>query len=240
MIPAELLTKYGVHESDAVDAVEMAITRALTAAFRKTFIVRISSRLEITTFTSRGEPVAIAPEEINRKLRRHILFLASQELQKRQKLQEAAELKELRGTAITGEITRIADNGTLLVTSEIIDGFRHLMLNGECPVVMQPPHERERYRIGDVRDFLITSILPVTVNGRQSMVRVSLSRNSKELPALLLQERTGIYGIVCRRRIAGGFSTIITPTRIPKEAINHVGKELGEHLNVSIAQDQRR
>ena len=40
--------------------------------------------------------------------------------------------------------------------------------------------------------------------------------------------------------VAGGFSNIVTPARLPKEAINHVGKELGEHLNVSISQTAKK
>ena len=55
-----------------------------------------------------------------------------------------------------------------------------------------------------------------------------------------LRERTGIDGITCRRRVAGVFCNIVTPTRIPKEAINTVGKELGEHLNVFISQASKR
>ncbi len=236
MIPAELLAKYGLREADALDAVEVAIARALTHAFKKNISVRINGKLEITAFSHRGEPVEISTGEIDSKLRRHILYLVELELQKRQTLRESEELEELRGTTLPGEITRIADNGMLHVALEFTDVFQQLILAGECPVDHQPLHERGRFRIGEVREFFISSVLPIVANSRSANVRIRLSRTSKELPALLLQERTGIYGIECRRRIAGGFSNIITPIRIPKEAINHVGKELGEHLNVSILQ----
>ena len=239
MIPAELLAKYGLRETDALDAVEVAIARALTLAFKKNISVRINGRLEITAFSHRGEPVEISAGEIDRKLRRHILHVVEQELQKRQTLRESEDLEELRRKTLPGEISRIADNGTLHVSLEFTDIFQQMMLAGECPVDHQPLHERGRYRIGDVREFFISSVLPIVANGRQASVRIRLSRTSKELPALLLQERTGIYGIECRRRIAGGFSNIVTPTRIPKEAINHVGKELGERLNVSISQKSK-
>lgn len=236
MIPAELLAKYELPETDALEAVEVAIARALTHAFRKNVSVRINGKLEITAFSDRGEPIEITPGEIDKKLRRNILHLVELELQKRQTLRESEDLEQLRGSTLPGEITRIAGNGSLHVTLEFIDGFRNLTLAGECPVDHQPLHERGRYQIGEVREFFISSVVPIVANGRQTSVRIRLSRTSKELPALLLQELTGIYGIECRRRVAGGFSNIITPTRLPKEAINSVGKELGEHLNVSIAQ----
>jgi bifunctional DNA-binding transcriptional regulator/antitoxin component of YhaV-PrlF toxin-antitoxin module len=150
MIPAELLAKYGLREGDALEAVEVGIARALTRALKKNVSVSINGKLEITAFSDRGEPVKISPGQIDRNLRRHILHLVELELQKRQTLRESEDLEELRGTTAPGEITRIADDGALHVTLEIIDGFHHLTLNGECPVDHQPLHERDRYRIGRI------------------------------------------------------------------------------------------
>ncbi len=240
MLPADLQTKYGLQEAEVLEAIEVAIARALTVAIQKNLAVRIGNGLEITVFPDQGEPMQLSPSTIKRKLRRYILHHVELELQKRQVMREAEELKELRGKNVPGEISRIADNGTLSVALEIADVFRHLILAGECPVRYQPPHERGRYRIGEVREFYISSVLPIVANGRSAHLRIRLSRITKELPALLLQERTGIYGIECRRRVAGGFSNIITPVRIPKDAINAVGKELGEHLNVFISQASKR
>jgi len=240
MIPGELLTKYGLREADALDAVEVAIARALTHAFKKNISVRINDRLEITAFSHRGEPIEISTGEIDRKLQRHILHLVELELQKRQTLRESEDLEELRGKTLPGEISRITDDGTLHVDLEIVDLFSRIVLSGECPERYQPLHEKGRYQTGEVREFFISSILPVVVNGRSARTRIRLSRITKELPALLLQERTGVYGIECRRRVAGGFSNIITPARLPKEAINYVGKELGEHLNVFISQTAKK
>ena len=240
MLPADLLTKYGLQETEALEAIEVAIARALTRALRKNLVVRINGSLEITAFSDKGEPVEILTKEIHRKLRRHIFHLVELELQKRQVLREAEVLQELRGKNAPGEISRISDNGTLHVVLEITDVFRHLIMTGECMVDQQPLHERGCYQKGEVREFFISSIQPIVVNGRSANVRIRLSRINKELPALLLQERTGIYGIVCRRRISGVFSNIVTPARIPKEAINFVGKELGEHLNVFISQAYKK
>lgn len=240
MIPTELLTKYGLKEADALETIEFAITRTLTRALRTNIAVRLNDRLEITMFPLNGDPVELPPGEISRKLHRHILHNIELELQKRQALREAEELEELRGKSLPGEISRIADDGTLHVDLEIVDLFHRIILAGECPERYQPPHEKGRYQVGEVREFFVSSILPIVVNGRSARTRIRLSRITKELPALLLQERTGIYGIECRRRVAGGFSNIITPARLPKEAINYVGKELGEHLNVSISQAAKK
>lgn len=240
MLPAELLTKYGLPEAEALQAVEFAIARVLTAALRKNLVVRIDDRLMITVFPEQGGPIELSPAIIKRKLRRHIIHQVELELQKRQVMREACELKELRGKNVTGEISRIAEDGTLYVALEIADVFRLLILAGECPLRYQPPHERGRYRIGEVREFFITSVLPIVTNGRSAHVRIRLSRITRELPALLLMERSAVAGIECRRRVAGGFSDIVTPVRIPKVAINSVGKELGEHLNVFISQASKR
>jgi hypothetical protein len=188
----------------------------------------------ITAYSETGEPSVIPTEAISRKLRRHLLHQIELELQKRRTLIEAERLKELRGTVAPGEITRIAADGALVVTLEIADCYRRLILTSECPTRCQPLHERGRYLIGSVKQFYITSVVPVMVKRRSSKVRILLSRTSMELPRLLLQECSRISGIQCWKRIPGGYSDIVTPTRIPKDAINAVGKELGEHLNVSL------
>ena len=96
MLPADLLTKYGLQETEALEAIEVAIARALTRALRKNLVVRINGRLEITAFPDKGEPVEILTKEIHSKLRRHIFHLVELELQKRQVLREAEVLQELR------------------------------------------------------------------------------------------------------------------------------------------------
>ncbi|HEY6874169.1 MAG TPA: hypothetical protein VI298_15700 [Geobacteraceae bacterium] len=240
MLPADLLTRYGLPEDEALKAIEYVVTRTLTNAFRTHLSVRVNSLLEITSFPRSGAPFEITKEAVSRKLRRHLVYMVELELQKRQALFEAVGLIDLRRKCIAGEISRIAADGTLCITFEIAELFTHLAISGECPVRHQPPAERDRYRVGEVREFLVTSVVPIIVNKRSARVRIRLSRASKEFPARLLTERTGIAGIECRRRILGGFSDIVTPARLPKEAINSVGKELGEHLNVFVAKASNR
>lgn len=239
MIPADLLKKYHLPEEHAMAAIEVAIARTLTEALRTSLSVRFDGDLEIRAFPAHGKPVAIFPAKISRKLRRYLFHQVELELQKRQALHEAAELKQLRGVNVTGEISRITADGTIHVTLEIADFFRRLILSGEYPVRCQPPRERGRYRIGEVLEFHVNKVVPIITRGRTARVRIWLSRTAKDLPVLLLRERTGIGGIECRRRVAGEYSDIFTPAWIPKDVIKSVGKELGEHLNVFLEKAQK-
>lgn len=234
-LPAEILAESGLPTVEAMDALEVAIARTLTAALRSNVSVKIDARLEITAYPSgAGVPIKISLDDVNGKLRRHLLYQIKLELQKRRTLNEADRMKQLLGYSAPGEISRIADDGALIISLEIADYYRRLVLCGFCPVRFQPHHELGRYSIGSVREFYISSVVPVMVNKRYSKVRILLSRTSKELPRLLLQERSRITGITCLKRIPGAYSSIVTPTRIPKDIINSVGKELKEHLHVSI------
>lgn len=236
MLSADLLHKYGLPENEIVDAVECAVARTLTTAFHRRVVVRAEGELEIIAYPALGHPVEIPLKSISKKLRRHIIHNVEAELQKRQIVQESMILQELQGRVFTGVVGRIGSLGTLHVTLEIDDVFKPLILFCECPLRYQPPHERSMYRIGEQRSFLVTSVRPVMVSDDVAKVRIVLNRTSRTLPALLLENLTGITGIECRRRIAGGFSELVTPVRLPKASINTVGKELKEHVQVLIAQ----
>lgn len=234
-LPAEILAESGLPTDEAMDAVEVAIARTLSCALRSNVCVKIDGHLEIVAYpSSDGKPIKISLDNINGKLRRHLLHQINMELQKRRTLNEADRLKELRGYSAPGEIFKIADDGSLIVSLEIADYYRRLILYGVCPARFQPSHELGSYSIGSVKEFHVTSVVPVMVNKKHTKVRMLLSRTSKELPSLLLQERSRITGITCLKRIPGAFSSIVTLTRIPKDIINSVGKELQEHLYVSI------
>jgi len=240
ILPTEILSESGLAMSEAKDAVEVAITRTLTSAISTNVSVRVDENLEIVAYPiGSGEPIKFSLDSINRKLRRHLLHQVELELQCRRTLNEADRLKALRGVSAPGEITRIDADGALFVSLEIADCYRRLILAGICPTRFQPIHERGRYTYGSVKEFYITSVVPVMVNGRSTKVRILLSRTSRELPRLLLQERSRVLGIRCLKRIPGAYSCIMTPARIPKEVINSVGKELEEHLHVSILKTSR-
>lgn len=235
MNPADLMLEDGLTSDETLDAIEVAVARTLTHALQTSVTVRVEDQLQILVYPpGGGAPTALTFGDIDRKLRRHVQHQVDLELQLRRTLNEAGHLKELRGYTAPGEITRVGDDGSLIVTLEIADHYRRLILSGICPTRFQPKHERERYIPGTVKEFHITSVVPVMVNHKSTKVQVHLNRISKELPRLLLQERSRITGIQCLKRIPGAFSTIVTPSRISKDVINSVGKELKEHLYVSI------
>lgn len=234
MLSADLFEKYQLPEDEVVDAVECAVAKTLTKAFQKRVEVRAEDGLEIIAYPALGYPVAIPLQSITRKLRRHIIHNVEAELQKRQIMMESNVLKGLQGRVFSGVVGRIGTTGTLHVTLEIDDALKSLILYGECPTRNQPPHERSRYRIGEQRRFLVTSVRPVVVGGDVAKVRLVLNRASRTFPAVLFRELTGITEIECHRRVAGGFSEVVTPVRIPKASINTVGKELREHIQVII------
>lgn len=237
MKSADILSESGLTGNETLDAIEVAVARTLTRALQTNVTVRVEDQLQILVYPpGGGAPTALTFGDIDRKLRRHVQHQVDLELQLRKTLNEAEHLKKLRGYTAPGEITRVGDDGSLIVILEIADHFRRLILSGICPTRLQPKHERGRFHPGAVKEFHITSVVPVMVNQRSTKVRVQLSRISKELPQLLLQERSRISGIQCLKRIPGAYSTIVTPARIPKDIINSVGKELEEHLHVSIQQ----
>lgn len=234
MNTAEIISESGLTNDDALDAIEVAVARTLAHALKTNVTARIKDQMQILVYLPGSAPTALSLADIDRKLRRHVQHQVELELQLRKTLNEAGHLKELRGYTAPGEITRFGADGSLIVTLEIADHYRRLILSGICPARFQASHEREHYRPGTVKEFHITSVVPIMVNHRSPMVRVQLSRISRELPRLLLQERSRIHGIVCLKRIPGAFSSIVTPIRIPKVIINSVGKELQEHLYVSV------
>lgn len=236
----EFMPESDLTRDETLDAIEVAVARTLTHALQTSVTVRVEDQLQILVYPrDGGAPTALTLGDIERKLRRHVQHQVDLELQLRKTLHEAKHLKELRGYTAPGEITRVGDDGSLIVTLEIADHYRRLILSGICPTRFQPKHERGRYIPGTVKEFHITSVVPVMVNHRSTKVQVQLNRISKELPRLLLQERSRISGIQCLKRIPGAFSTIVTQSRIFKDVINSVGKELEEHLYVSIQETHR-
>ena len=236
-LPAEVMARFGLPEEEALDAVEVAISKTLTRCFGVPVMVNTNGQIRITALHHNAQK-DIRPEEISSKLRRHLEHNIELELQRRQVLREQNYLRQLRGKVVSGVISAIGNKGTLLVEMELEEIFSRLVLLGECPLKFQLPRERATYFVGCVMAWYITSVLPIQ-NSNSVRVRVRLSRTSMELPALLLREQSGIGGIRCLRRLPGKASWIVTEKRIPKPVINAVGKELREHLNVQVVPQQQ-
>jgi hypothetical protein len=229
----ELRSKYDeLSESTLVDAIEIGVTRALKRAMKATFVVSYKEKLEITMLGAWGESFEIIPKQVEKKLRRNMLYEVEKEIGIRRILAESEKLKNLRGMVIPGWIKKIRGDN-ILVEMELDDQFARYILLGVCPLRDQPVHERKIYRTGELWKWYVMGVLPVETRNR-SMIVVRLSRRSRELPAILLREKTGFENIFCQKRIPGARSHIITDRHIPKPCINEVGKELKEDIDVRI------
>jgi len=241
MIPRDLLEKYNIPEEQVADAVETAISCTLSTMFRMDVLVRLDRNLEVVAINRAhvdAELIQIDPTEISKQGRRQIRRQITLELEKRQALHECNHLHSLRGQVIKGEIRKISSNGEVTVALEVDDHFRLLTLTGVCPARYLPPKERGRFNLGEIRVFLVTSVLSVQKRGRFK-VQIRLSRTSKSLPELLLKQATELQGIRCLKRIAGAFCEIETVKFLPKAAIKAVGEELQERIIIRVLESNK-
>ena len=242
MISRDLLEKYNLSEDQVADAVETAISRTLSTMFHMDVLVRLDSNLEVIAINrahADAEPIQIDPTGISKQGRRQIRRQIALELEKRQALHECNHLYSLRGQAIKGSIRKVAANGEVTVTLEVDDHLHLLTLTGVCPARYLPPKERGHFNLGEIRAFLVTSVLSVRKQGRFK-VQIRLSRTSKVLPEMLLRRATGRQSIHCIKRIAGAFCEIETVKFLPKDAIKSVGEELQERIIVRVLEAKKR
>lgn len=234
----ELTNKYRLPN---VTATEEAISKAFSDALKTNIICNISQEgVMLITFNRLSKPSVLKPSVIKKKMKRQIVYLLETELQKKQAVFEFHSMRDLQGQVVNATITRIADNHTVFGILEINSSTdSSQLLIGECPLRHQPAHERGGYCLGETRKFYISSVRPVAGKRGEGRVRIILSRTTIELPAAMLSDITNISGIRCTRRIAGAFSNIETPKRVPKTAINTVGKELHEHLKVNVRSTEK-
>lgn len=230
---AELLSKYDeLSQSTLIDAIEIGATRALRRALKASVVVSYKEKLEITVLGAWGESFEITPQQIGKKLRRNMLHEIEREIGIRQILSESEKLKHLRGMVVRGLVNKIREDN-IMVEMELEDQFARYILLGVCPKRHQPVHERKLYRTGEILNWYVMGVLPVETRNK-SMIVVRLSRVSRELPAILLREKTGFEKIFCTKRVPGAKSHITTDRHIPKHCINEVGKELKEDIDVQI------
>jgi hypothetical protein len=240
MIPNELTDCYSdLQPADIYGAIEIAAITVLSRAFDMgvTATYLPDDGLQITGMPHIGDPVEITHDRIGKKLRRHLLYAIEHELQARQTVYEAERLRQLQGKVLTGFPSGLDPDGSVRVEMDLSSQFRRYILLGTCPRRYQPLHERDTYLRGKEYSWYVCSVLPVT-NHRQTKVRIVLSRTSKQLPAILLRQRSGIERIICLSRIPGGPADIVTAQKIPKVIINSVGKETGDIYRVRILKTQ--
>jgi len=231
---SELLPRYGdLPGHIALDAIERAISRALTNVFHAPFAVRMNQKLEIWKVPPDGGVEEFTQRKFSSQMRRYLLHEIEKELRAAQVVLESEKLLSLKGKVITGVVKRNEPNGNVLVELELVDLFERYILLGECPPRFQPPHERSRYLPGDVKEWYVTSVKPVARRNR-AWVTVQLSRVTRHLPAILLASKSGVDRIKCISRLPGNESHLVAAQRIPKEVISAVKNELKEDVRVQV------
>ncbi len=232
-LPAEIQSKYPSLPLDVIyGAIEIATIRAVSSIYGcpATAIIE-DSEIHVMAYIGLI-PTQIDISKLRKRNKRRLLDEIELELTTQQTIFETKELASLRGSLVTGRVDRLHPDGKMDVLIEMNDGLRPIYIYAEYPIQQQPRHERGNYIIGHTYSFLVASCLPVS-NGKAARVRTIVSRVSRELPSKMLAKLTGLSGIKCSRRISGGYCDIKTSSRIPKLAINEVGKELREHIYVN-------
>jgi hypothetical protein len=233
-IDPDILSKYpSVPQDQMLASLEIATIRACRQIYgRPATAIVDDSGLHASIYDRQGREKQIDVRKLKRWNKRLLLDQIEIALTSEQAVQDARVYRTLGGTVVAGCIEHIRKDGSLIVAIEINDVLAPITITALCPVRQQPPHQLFEYQRGEVRQFFVTSCLPVT-NGRHSTVRTIVSRVDRQLPAHLLSILTKLPGIRCTERRAGIYSQITTKYMLPKEAIIQVNKELRERLYVT-------
>lgn len=237
LLSAELLAKYpSVSQPEIFDSIELAVMRVIEHTHQRPVSVVISDNSIETTLLDENAFIPLNLSGLKNRLKRRIINEIELELMERQAIADARYYRTIRGCAITGIIEHIQHHtGNLVVRLEFNDVMQPIVIYGECPVSQQPIHERGTYQLGSAMYFMVAQILPVT-NGKNARARVLLSRSARELPARILTEITKLPGIRCVKRELSNYrhSRIVSRFALPVSAIKAVGKELKEHIDITV------
>jgi hypothetical protein len=235
----EIAREYRIPEKETRKLLERTLSATLSESFGKMVVVLISGN-DLSIFRERGkygcaELEHLPASRLSRKLLRLCRYRVETELQKHKSLVEHDYLKSLQGTLVRGTVDRVRDNGSLIVLFRVDELFNRREISGTCPLNLQPPRERGKYRAGEARYFFVARVRLICLAGRERLFRIDvcLSRTSRLLPELLLKMKSGTLKISCPRRIAGRISFVVSKLRLPREAIQEVSAELGERVKVT-------
>ena len=230
---SELALKHRLSPEETLSIMATALSDALTTAFRRRVITCLDGdRLRIYKEEKSGDGI----REIDYQgLRKYDIRLFrrrfEKELMKKKALDEHEYLSTLQGTIVRGVIDRVMDDGSLFVLFFIEELFSSRELYALCPLHDLSQRERGALRRGEARFFFVSSVRLVQIHGIfRHEIRVT--RTTPRLTEALLIKLSGHKGIRCVRRIAGKMSLVVSTTKIPREAVEAVGRELGERIVV--------
>lgn len=240
-----LQAKYELPQDAVNDAVSVAISTTLSKALKTKVLVQETEN-DIEFYTMRcgqheNDPVVhITQNGLTKKLMRHLRYNIEKELHLRKVISDHEKYRSLQSQLAWGSIAGISADGTLKISIDIEKQFGRDELFATCPLRLQPPHERGRYRIDEGKYFLVSSVRPVFVRGIPRL-EILVGRTSPKLVERLLNKKISqksiglsseINPLSCKKRIAGAYSEVHASQRIDKEIIKWVSRELREQLIV--------
>lgn len=229
----ELQKKYGLSFDEIRDEIERVISDVLTLRLGFEVEAVFNERHDVIDIYKYSSDISsIQFESIKKSLIRDIKYSIVNRLLLKSVLKDYEVLKGLIQTIVYGTVKKGCGLGSLYISIQNIDGKENVV--GVCGIESQTPKERGRLE-GMTLPFYVLNVQPVYEQAMPK-IDIKLSRNSKRFPERLLKEELFNKNIdikvECVKRIAGAFSLIHVPERIPKECIKKVSDELKERIIV--------
>ncbi len=236
---SELSTKYRLPEWTVWEEIERAVSKILSGhlGFEVEAFLNENDILDLWGFVSNHGDLEVKrfnADTIPRSLLQKIKHGIAEALMLRSVLNEYDLVKHRTGSIIFGTIIRTLPCGMLHVDVEL--GSVGDTIVALCDLESQTPKEMGEYRQGTTLPFHIKNIRPVMIKDIPRL-EVRMSRNARGLVEGLLnselKDRKMDIQVKCTRRIAGAFSDIKSPKRIPRDCIKKISDELKERIIVA-------
>ena len=236
LLPNDLSDKYKYLAMDDIYAgIELAAIRVSKIMLGKTVQANVAEDCLHLYNLDSGQVKELNLKGLRRIIGKPLTEEIEMELMRRDAIAESHRFSKMRGGIVTGEIAGRKPNGEYSV-HVLMSGSPPLEFYAVLPNSQQCDNDRRRglYNIGTALSFYLYTT-QVRANPNRVWVQHILSRTTKDFACVLLERISGVSAkdMICTERIPGERSTIITKTRIPKECINTVGKELRETLHVT-------
>lgn len=240
---AELTREYGLQEFEVIATIEELFSQHLSRWHKQTVLVRILEdyTLDATVFNSltgnlESRKVTANSLKINsakgfNSIRRQIAKL----LYRKATIKEVSLYRQFLHEIVNGEVALVDKiTGRLYVEIELQRG---VPLTAICEYQYQTPYMKKNahYLIGEKMDFHLNKVEMVEFQG-VPQINVYLDRTSRILVTKLLKRElngsAATTRLTCVKRIAGGYSLVLSNQKLPKEAILAVDRELKEKITV--------
>lgn len=243
----ELGQEYGLQEFEVVSTIEDFFSSWLSAIHRQSVLVRLMedyslNACALNTLTGRFETKSITRQalQINKKGMNTIRRQIAQRLNLKAVAREISFLLlKCNKRLVQGSIARVdKTTGTMHVEIKVQENQDPLMAVCEyahqTPLMRKDAHNLQ----GATMLFRVRRVVLAYWSG-VPRVNVFLDRTSKKIVTALvrqnLQDPAGAYKPICVKRVAGGYSVVLSRKKLPKEVVLAVDRELKERILVLIS-----